>query len=73
MTNIFLFLAGVITLIGIYSVLTLAVNMHYGYGGLDSFGIVGFLAVGAYTYAILTIGPASGDNLYRFGFNFPLQ
>ncbi len=71
MFNILQFLAGVITLIGIYSVLTIAVNLHFGYGGLNSFGIVGFLAVGAYTYAIMTIGPATGDNVYLFGYNFP--
>ncbi len=71
MLNILQFLAGVITLMGVYTVLTLALNLHAGYAGLSSFGIVGFLALGAYTYAILTIGPPSGDNLYRFGFNFP--
>jgi branched-chain amino acid transport system permease protein len=71
MSNIFLFLAGVITLIGIYSILTIAVNLHYGYAGLMSFGIVGFLAVGAYTYAILTVGPPVGEDVYHFGFDFP--
>ncbi len=71
MLNILQFLAGVIALMGIYSILTLALNLHGGHAGLSSFGIVGFLAVGAYTYAILTIGPPAGDNIYRFGFNFP--
>lgn len=71
MFNILQFLAAVITLIGIYSILTIAVNLHYGYAGLDSLGIVGFMALGAYTYAILTHGPAVGDNIYRFGYNFP--
>ncbi|HEX7974317.1 MAG TPA: branched-chain amino acid ABC transporter permease [Anaerolineales bacterium] len=71
MSNILLFLAGVITLIGIYSILTIAVNLHYGYAGLNSFGIVGFMAIGAYTNTILTIGPPVGDNFYRFGFSFP--
>jgi branched-chain amino acid transport system permease protein len=71
MLNILQFLAGVLTLISIYTVLTLSVNLHYGYGGLDSFGIVGFMALGAYTYTILTIGPAVGDNVYLFGYNFP--
>lgn len=71
MLNILQFLAGVITLMGIYAVLTLALNLHAGYAGLSSFGIVGFMALGAYTYAILTIGPPSGDNIYRYGFNFP--
>ena len=71
MSNIILFLAGVIALIGVYTILTLAVNLHYGYAGLMSFGIVGFLAVGAYTYAIVTVGPPVGEDLYRFGFNMP--
>jgi branched-chain amino acid transport system permease protein len=71
MSNFILFLAGVITLIGIYSLITLAVNLHYGYAGLMSFGVVGFLAVGAYTYAILTVGPPVGEDKYLIGFNLP--
>jgi cytochrome bd-type quinol oxidase subunit 2 len=58
-----------IALIGIYTILTIAVNLHFGYAGLMSFGIVGFLAVGAYTYAIVTVGPPVGEDLYHFGFN----
>jgi branched-chain amino acid transport system permease protein len=71
MSNFALFLAGVITLIGIYSLITLAVNIHYGYAGLLSFGVVGFLAVGAYTYAILTVGPPVGEDTFLFGANLP--
>src|SRR5512135_2000889 len=71
MSNFILFLAGVVTLIGIYTLLTLAVNLHYGYAGLMSFGIVGFVAVGAYTYAIMTLGPPVGEGLYLFGFSLP--
>jgi len=71
MSNFILFLAGVITLIGIYALVTLAVNMHYGYAGLMSFGVVGFLAIGAYTYAILTVGPPVGEDKYLVGFNLP--
>ena len=71
MYNILLFLAGVISLIGIYTLLTLAVNLHYGYAGLLSFGIVGFVAVGAYTYAIVTRGAPVGEDVYHFYFNQP--
>src|SRR5512136_956293 len=71
MSNIILFLAGVITLIGIYAILTVAVNLHYGYGGLLSFGIVGFVAIGAYTYAIVTRGAPVGQDVYLFYFNQP--
>ena len=71
MSNFILFLAGVITLIGIYSLITLAVNLHYGYAGLMSFGVVGFLAVGAYTYAILTVGPPVGEDKYLIGLSLP--
>jgi branched-chain amino acid transport system permease protein len=71
MSNFYMFFAGIITLIGIYTLLTLAVNLHFGYAGLMSFGIVGFLAVGAYTYAIVTAGAPSGEDKYLFGFNMP--
>jgi branched-chain amino acid transport system permease protein len=71
MPNFILFLAGVITLIGIYALVTLAVNLHYGYAGLMSFGVVGFLAIGAYTYAILTVGQPVGEDKYLVGFNLP--
>src|SRR5512136_3302576 len=71
MSNFILFLASVIALIGIYSMLTLAVNLHYGYAGLLSFGIVGFAAVGAYTYAIVTRGAPVGQDVYLFYFNQP--
>ncbi len=71
MSNFILFLAGVVTLIGIYTLLTLAVNLHYGYAGLLSFGIVGFAAVGAYTYAIVTRGAPVGEDVYLFYFNQP--
>lgn len=71
MLNLLLFLAGVISLIGIYTLLTLAVNLHYGYAGLMSFGIVGFVALGAYTYAIVTRGAPVGEDTYLFYFDQP--
>jgi branched-chain amino acid transport system permease protein len=42
------------TIVGIYSLLGLALNIHFGYTNLPNFGIAGFFAVGAYASAILT-------------------
>ncbi|MFQ5552579.1 MAG: branched-chain amino acid ABC transporter permease [Thermoplasmata archaeon] len=43
---------------GIFAVATLALNLQWGYTGLFNIGIGGFMAVGAYTAAILTTPPA---------------
>jgi branched-chain amino acid transport system permease protein len=43
----------IITLI--YMLLTLGLNLHYGYTGLINFGHVAFYAIGAYTSALLTL------------------
>ena len=43
-----------LTLAGIYAVLTLGLNLQWGFTGQFNIGIVGFFAVGAYTSAILT-------------------
>ncbi|HEX2887288.1 branched-chain amino acid ABC transporter permease [Vineibacter terrae] len=40
---------------GIYSLLTLGLNLHYGFTGLINFGHVGFFALGAYASALLTL------------------
>jgi branched-chain amino acid transport system permease protein len=43
------------TMMGIYGILTLSLNFHYGLSGLVNFGHVGFFAVGAYTSAMVTM------------------
>ncbi|WP_435194057.1 branched-chain amino acid ABC transporter permease [Natronomonas sp. EA1] len=40
-----------------YAMLVLALNLHWGYTGLFNIGVAGFMAVGAYTMAILTASP----------------
>ncbi len=42
-------------MIGIYSILSLSLNLQYGFGGLVNFGLVAFFAAGAYTGALLAI------------------
>jgi ABC-type branched-subunit amino acid transport system permease subunit len=46
------------TIMGIYAILTLSLNFHYGFSGLVNFGHVGFFAVGAYTSALVTLAGA---------------
>ena len=60
----------IITMGGIYSVLTLGLNMHWGLTGILNIGIAGFFGIGAYTSAIL----ASKPDPNRFGgFDLPLS
>lgn len=44
-----------LTMIGIYSILSLGLNLQYGLGGLVNFGLVAFFAVGAYTGALVAM------------------
>jgi branched-chain amino acid transport system permease protein len=51
------FLIRVLSLCAIYVVLALSLNLVNGFTGLFSLGHAGFMAVGAYTSALLTLGP----------------
>lgn len=59
-----------LTLIGIYSILSLGLNMQWGYTGMLNIGVGGFFAVGAYTTAILTTPDSGGVYLGGFGTPF---
>ncbi|MCL2155317.1 MAG: branched-chain amino acid ABC transporter permease [Leptospirales bacterium] len=48
----------IVNLCGIYITLALSLNLIYGFTGLFSLGHAGFMAVGAYTTALLTMSPA---------------
>jgi len=50
----FLYALSLLTMGGIYAVLTLGLNVQWGFTGLFNAGIAGFFAVGAYVQAILT-------------------
>lgn len=56
-------------LIGIYALLSLGLNIQWGYTGLFNAGIAGFFAIGAYTSAILT-SPAVASRVG--GFDLPI-
>ncbi len=54
MTGLLLFFVGVLTLAGIYGILAMILNLEAGWAGMWDLGLVGSVAVGAYTYTILT-------------------
>jgi branched-chain amino acid transport system permease protein len=61
----------IVALASIFSLLTLALNLHFGLTGLINFGIVAYFAIGAYMYAIATAEPPSALDQYRFGLGWP--
>ena len=52
--GIFLYAVFLLTMGGIYAVLTLGLNIQWGFTGLFNAGVAGFFAIGAYTTAMLT-------------------
>lgn len=57
--------------IGIYALLTLGLNIQWGFAGLFNVGIAGFFAIGAYTCAIIT-SPANENFIGGFGLPVPI-
>lgn len=54
------YLASFSVMASIYAVLTLGLNVQWGYNGHLDFGIAGFFAVGAFTMALFVTAPPSG-------------
>ena len=48
----------------VYSLVAVSMNLLNGFTGLFSLGQAGFMLLGAYTYAILTVPMASKDSVY---------
>ena len=66
------FLYSLITIVGIFTLLTLALNLEFGEGGIINFGLVAFFAIGAFSYAILTQPPPTEFDQYVVGFDLPV-
>ncbi len=49
-----LYVISLLTFGGIYAVMTLGLNVQWGFTGMFNAGIAGFFAIGAYTSAMLT-------------------
>lgn len=62
----------VVTLAAIFGVVTLALNLQYGHGGLINFGVVAYFAAGAYAYVIITQPAPSGLDEYVLGLGMPV-
>jgi branched-chain amino acid transport system permease protein len=54
MVNVLAYVLDVIFYIGLYAILTLSLNLEFGFTGLSNFGIVAFFMIGAYTWAVIT-------------------
>lgn len=65
------YVLSIVSLAAIFSLLTLALNLHFGLSGLINFGIVAYFAIGAYTYSILTAEPPSALDQYAVGLGWP--
>lgn len=57
----FSFFVSFLTLVAIYAIFTLGLNIQWGYTGVFNFGVLGFFMLGAYTAAIITKSPAQGN------------
>jgi len=49
-----LYVFDLIVFIGIFSIISLSLNLEFGFAGLANFGKVAFFLIGAYTYALLS-------------------
>jgi len=59
-------------LIGVFSMLALALNLHWGYTGLFNIGVVGFMAVGIYTMAMVSKPASTGGTAQIPGLGLPI-
>lgn len=57
----------VLRLIGIYAIMAVSLNLINGITGIFSLGHAGFILIGAYTAAILTLTPSEKAMSYLFG------
>ena len=49
-----IYILDLVVFIGIFSIMSLSLNMEFGFAGIANFGKVAFFLVGAYTYAVLS-------------------
>ncbi|NLA90110.1 MAG: branched-chain amino acid ABC transporter permease, partial [Synergistaceae bacterium] len=54
----------VLNLIAVNAILALSLNLIYGFTGMFSLGHAGFMAIGAYTCAILILTPAQKEIMW---------
>jgi branched-chain amino acid transport system permease protein len=57
----FSFYTAFLVTVGVYAILTLGLNIQWGYTGIINFGVLAFFMLGAYTTAIITKGDPQGE------------
>jgi branched-chain amino acid transport system permease protein len=70
--SISVFIAGLLIVVAIYGIMAMALNLSYGQTGLIDFGLMAWVAIGAYSYALITIHPPTPLDDYSFGLNLPI-
>lgn len=74
-TGILSYMTTFILMASIYSVISLGLNVQWGYTGLFNIGIAAFFAIGAFTSALFTLtkptGAAASFTQQLFGFGMP--
>lgn len=68
LSGLFFYAISLLTLAGIYGILSLGLNLQWGFTGQFNIGIAGFFAIGAYSTAIITAAPS---NSFIGGFDLP--
>lgn len=66
MMGILSYLVFFATVASIFAIATLGLNLQWGFSGQFNAGVVGFMAIGAYTYAVLT-APAQHEHVGGLG------
>ena len=61
------FFVSFLTVVGIYAILTLGLNIQWGYTGVFNFGVLAFFMLGAYIAAIITKEPFATDRASYIG------
>jgi branched-chain amino acid transport system permease protein len=74
-SGILAYLVSLIIMASIFAVISLGLNVQWGYTGLFNIGIAGFFAIGAFTSALFTMsmptGPAAFYTKQAFGLELP--
>jgi len=67
------YISTVLVYLGVNMMACWGLNLQYGYTGILNFAYIIFLSAGAYTAAILTLGPSTDGSFqqYIFGLNLP--
>src|SRR5690606_8506022 len=67
LTSVAQFLIPFFATVAILAIVTIGLNVQWGYTGIFNFGVVGFFMVGAYTAAILVKQPADSEFVRYIG------